>query len=306
MYTVERYSFLETIKTQRLVKEEGKGISLHGFIGQSGERFYDETERLLSDLIEENPDFKEKYVTPLKDGYLSEINPEMVDSIYMQGLRSYIKLQYRMYSKTQDIDTVFSREYIRDIIIGYTHDFVMNIRLSKKLGVSANVALNIAKLSYRNNPTTLSKLMILYPYLNDGIILKAVERNPIDPEKYLLDVLFRIQRLENIYPEVDSYIIKKAAVSNPNNPEIFLDGVLDRISRLTEMYPDLDNWIIKFVAVRKTKDPEQSINEILRRVSILQNQYPGVTDEAIIRVAVKYTSDNTRAAMERYIHGGNI
>ena len=76
---MENDSLLKTIRIQRIVKEDGREISLHGFIGKDGERFYDQAEELLVELREENRDFEDKYITPLKDGYLSEIRQERVD-----------------------------------------------------------------------------------------------------------------------------------------------------------------------------------------------------------------------------------
>ncbi|MCL4393145.1 hypothetical protein M1145_03310 [Patescibacteria group bacterium] len=186
-------NYLDTIREQRNIKAEGKDIQrLGGNAGSICEVIYDNLDnRLLPSLKEENSEFIEKYISPLLEGYLEKIHTDEIKKVYTEGLKIYIKLQYRLYGgkKEKDILYIFNDEYIKNIILSYTHDFVMSIRISEKLGVTPNMALELAKLSYRHNPTILMTLQRKYPDVDDGIIKHAAVNYPTNPEEFIKSVL---------------------------------------------------------------------------------------------------------------------
>ena len=222
---MEKESYLETIRGQRKIKEEGSEISANGPIGNKGEEIYKEAESIFSLLKEDTLDFQDKYISPLLSEYLKEIPIEKVEKTYNEGLKTYIKLQYRLYGGVKEKDTlnIFDDAYIRNIILSYTHDFIMSLRISKRLGVTQNTALDLAKLSYRYNPMILIRLGNLCPEVDDGVINRAAVGYPTDPEGFIEGVLARITQLKEIYPEVDDWVIRHASVHYPTDPKRFID-----------------------------------------------------------------------------------
>ena len=268
---MESESYIDTIREQRNIKAEGRDIPLSGAIGSIGEEIYDNLDNtVLPSLREENPKFVKKYISPLLENYLEEIFSDEVEKTYTEGLKTYIKLQYRLYGgkKENDILDIFTDEYIKDIVLNYTHDFVMSLRISEKSGVTPNMALELARLSYRHNPTILTILQRKYPDVNEGIITRAATHNPRNTEKFIEDVLNKITELKIKYPDVNEGIITRAATHNPTNTEKFIEDVLNKITDLKIKYPDVNEGIITRAAIHNPTNTEKFIEDVLNKKNL--------------------------------------
>lgn len=114
-----------------------------------------------------------------------------VDQAYRGGLYITITQEFRTYRKInpQEVNKLDDSEYLISVIIGYTVDFFRSLRLSQRLGINPNIALDIASLSYHYNPTKLIELIHKFQNVNLKVIEYAALHYPRNPEKFLTDFI---------------------------------------------------------------------------------------------------------------------
>lgn len=159
--------------------------------------------------------------------YLASVELDVVDQAYMSGLATTITQEFRTFGQVSKDETakLDDSKYLRELITAYSFDFLRSLRLSERLGVNPNIALDIAQLSYRFNPTRYIELIRNYLDLQRSVITTAALSYPKNPEAFLDRVKEAIAHLIPLYPDLPPNTITVAAVGYPSNPEAFLEKV---------------------------------------------------------------------------------
>ena len=224
----------EAVRLRRFIKElsHEEDIALVGVKGQRLEGILDKTDEILSQLQEEHKDWIEQKRQLFAD-YLSPVKPAVAEEAYKGGLATTITQEFRTYGKVSKEETIKldDPEYLRKVITGYTVDFLRSLRISERLGINPNIALDVARLSYHYNPTKLSQLTRQYPDINISALERAALGYPKNPEGFLDSFIVAIDRLtkDPRYKDLNPGALERAALSYPKNPEGFLDSFIEKV-----------------------------------------------------------------------------
>ena len=180
----------KAVGLRRFIKElaHAEDIDLRGVRGQRLGSILDKADQALSELQEEHADWIEQK-RELLASYLSLVKPPVVEEAYRAGLATTITQEFRTYDRVSkgEVVKLDDPRYLRGVITGYTVDFFHSLRLSERLGINPNTALEVARLSYRYNPTRLVLLIrdAEFTDLTKSSIEYAALHNPKDPEAFL-------------------------------------------------------------------------------------------------------------------------
>jgi len=207
--------------------------------------------------------------------------PDDVEEVYRAGLATTITQEFRTYSRvsSEEANKLDDPEYLKGVITGYTVDFLHSLRLSQRLGINLNTALDVARLSYHYNPTKLIQLVRQYPDVNLSVVQTAALGYPKNPEAFLNGFIANVARLaeDPRFSALNPSVINSAALSYPKNPEAFLNGFIANVARLKPLYPDLPPSAITIAALNWPNKPEIYLDKI-RRGEIL----PTVEGETLL------------------------
>ena len=266
-------SYRDIIREQRGFKDTEQDRSLTGYLGKDKDYLYDRLDRNVEFLQEQNREFLEKYIDPLfnqDEGYLRQISKDSAFKVYKSGLESYLKLHYRANSR----DELLSDIYIRRFIIGYTNDFLMNLKISENIDLSPSVGLEIAGLSYRNDPRLLFEIMKKYPNLDKYIIRYAVVDHPCDSIGFIEKIISNQNILHEMYPDLPLCVINTASIDHINNSVEFIDQLLEQLMIFHEKYPEVDESLFIRALLSFYKDPETFILRVLENIERLKIEKP--------------------------------
>ncbi len=174
----------EVVKLRRFIKElsHEEDIALGGSKGQRLDGILDHTDQVLSQLQEEHYIWISQKRELLAD-YLSPVKPAVMEEAYRAGLATTVTQEFRTYNRVSKDEAIKldDSEYLKKVITGYTVDFIRSLRLSERVGINPNTALDIARLSYRYNPTQLIGLIKQYPDINLSAVQTAALNYPKNP-----------------------------------------------------------------------------------------------------------------------------
>ncbi len=279
----------EAVKLRRTIKGLAhlEDIDLRGRRGQQLVGILNHTESVLSELRGEYKDWiEQKYELSVKNksgeiqklgDYLAPVGPTVVEEAYQGGLATTITQEFKTYNKEsrEEVVKLDDPEYLRNVITAYTVEFWHSLRLSQRLEINPDIALDIARLSYHFNPTRLIQLVDkyikhpnpdFYPEVdvNMSVIQAAVLSNPTNPEASLNRFIENVARLQAKYPDLNPSVINSAALSYPKNPDAFIDDYKAATARLQAKYPDLNPSAIERAALNYPKNPDAFIDELIR------------------------------------------
>ena len=181
--------------------------------------------------------------------------PDDVEEVYRAGLATTITQEFRTYSRvsSEEANKLDDPEYLKGVITGYTVDFLHSLRLSQRLGINLNTALDVARLSYHYNPTKLIQLVRQYPDVNLSVVQTAALGYPKNPEAFLNGFIANVARLKPLYPDLPPSAITIAALNWPNKPEIYLDKI-----RRGEILPTVEG---------ETLLPAEELQEVIEDIA---------------------------------------
>lgn len=264
-----------------------------GTRGSVIDRRMEEANLLAAQLQDRYHELIEGRFDKFKDYFGTEVSRGDVEETFFRGFANFLTAEHRMQKKEggRTQAQLDDSQYIEQSLKAYFFDFNRSLNISQRLGFTPRQALELARLTYRQNPNILIKLTTQYPNLDLYIIKHAVESYSSDPGKFIEDTLAEIARLSVKYPDTDRQIIKRAAVHNSSNPDAFIDKANRAIERLETKYPDADPFVVKTAAVLYPSAPDTFVEETLSRIKDLTSQYPDVEAHIIKIAAVSYPSD---------------
>jgi len=208
-----------SIKTVREGKDLSKAyeVRISGHTADKFEEIADNATCILSELEDKN----QHYITDKYreiENYIGLSYDELRER-HGEGFIKYLKQQYRLYKKEdpKELSNFNNPEYIKELALGYSFDFIRTLTLAKKMQIT---------------PITAPKLADVAHWVNPNILLSLTQK----------------------YPDMDKWIIKHAAVNNPTNPEGLIEAYNTRFSELREKYPDLSDFILQKAARWKNTD----------------------------------------------------
>ncbi|MDO8486717.1 MAG: hypothetical protein Q7S45_00260 [Candidatus Curtissbacteria bacterium] len=218
----------EAVRARRSIKDVAheSDISLGGSRGKKLDAILDTSEQILSSLRSEHADWIDQKRAMLSS-YLLGTEPEALEETFSSGLATTVVQEFRTLRGTREkVNKLEEPDYLKDVISAYAFDFFRSLRLSEKMGINPNTALDVARLSYHLNPNKMLGLFKKYPDTNPGVITHAAMHNPKNPDAFIDNFNLEVERLTVKYPDTNPGVIAHAAMGYPKNPDAFLDKVL--------------------------------------------------------------------------------
>ncbi len=290
----------EAVKLRRSIKKwsHEEDRALEGSKGKRLNGILDHTNLVLSELQEEHRDWISQKHELFAD-YLSPIKPTAVDKAYKVGLGTTITQEFRTHGRVSKEETVKLDDpgYLKGVITGYTVDFFHSLRLSQRLRIHPNIALNIALLSYHYNPTKLTQLISQYPDINLNAVQTAALGYPTNPEAFLNGFIANVARLteDPRFAGLNPSVINSAALGYPKDPEAFLKGFIANVARLAKdpRFAELAQSIIDRAALGYSNNPEAFLDGFIANVARLTEdpRFAGLNPSVINSAALGYPKD---------------
>jgi hypothetical protein len=286
-----------TILRAREIREYSNEVAAHvrGSSGQAldeiSERIFDEADK----LYEENSNWVNSKIRGIFKQFTVLAHDRLKES-FQNGLRLHIRRIYRTYKKDNpgNLNYFNDRQYIRDLIVAYTAEYILLLRQARKTTESPNTALAIAKNAHFLTVSDYKNLINKYNDLGYNTINTAAINYPSNPKKYLNGVIEAVTRLKENqrYTGLGYSTINTAAIGYPGNPEKFLDSVIETVTRLkeNEKYASLGDHAINMAAIKYPSNPKKYLNGIIETVARLNKnkKYAGLAESMINIAAINY------------------
>jgi hypothetical protein len=151
-------------------------------------------------------------------GSLENVRASEIDRVYDEGLTTSVTQEIRT-NRIRGEKVVFDDSYLRKVVIGYTFDFVRTINNLKRLNVVDTTILDIARFSYKLDPTRMGFLKRTNPELEQAVLNQAILRRN-RPEEYLENFNAKVEMIsaDERYRELDIIHIRRAVLRNPDDP----------------------------------------------------------------------------------------
>lgn len=263
------------VRAVREAKSDAKlrRIEMGGRPGRRLEGIIQNANLAVADLEDQNQHFLDETYRGLED-YIKMPYDELKEA-HFEGFGLFLRQQYRrfLHEDTNKIERLEDNNYVRELAVGYTFDYLRTLTLSKKMGIPGDKAVELASVSHWLNPNVLIHLASKYPDADLSLIYDAVTDYPSRPEEFIKGRLNAIEDLKAEFPDVLIGIIKYAAVGYPSKPAEFVRKVVNMMPDLQVLFSDMDPTIISYAVTRHHRDPEGFLLKYKERLEKLQRKY---------------------------------
>ena len=181
----------EQLYLHRGIKEESRedGINLGGRKGNALEEILDTVHQEVEQLLSSNASWVQEKIASVRE-YLKEFSVEEIKVVFFQWLDSSVTQYFRLLRKNDPFsDTLNDHIFREELIRAFFVDFVLALRSHKGGDITPQMALELARLSYRHNPNSLILLQEQYPDVDPGVIKYAAIHYPSNPSSFIEQVI---------------------------------------------------------------------------------------------------------------------
>ena len=296
-----RIPYKEAIRHNRRLKEaaEDEGISVGG-TSKEANKLQAEILSVAEEMLTENSEWIDGKLRDL-NGYLDGIDFEKIKESYFHGLKQLIKQHCRLLRKTNDpeFDTLHDEATLKEIVFAYTFDFVRSIRESYKQKLHPATSIEIAKKSFRLDPSTFRELSDEFPDFPNWIIVNAVTQHS-HPRSFLTQVREKSDQFAEEFPYFDKWVVDRLVVRNFDDPNFALMRLQDRLRDLPAKYPDISSIDMLRICLNSPTDPEGFIKKVRKKIPELRRNFPTISDDLLTSAAI-YHPKNSAAFLQNYL-----